>query len=95
MRKWFGACALALAGVGAGAQATGAGSAVPLDLNTATAAQLRALPGMGDAYVKRIVEGRPYTMKNQLVQKGILPQAAYDRIKERIVAHRAVSAVKK
>jgi len=90
MVKWFGVCVLALASLGGGAQAIGAGPAVPLDLNTATAEQLKALPGMGDAYVKRILEGRPYTMKNQLVQKGILPQEAYDRIKERIVAHRAV-----
>ena len=59
-----------------------------LDLNTATPAQLRALPGMGDAYVKRIVEGRPYFAKNQLVTRGILPQAAYDRIRELLVAHR-------
>ena len=61
----------------------------PLDLNQATAAQLEALPGMGRNYAKRIIEGRPYTMKNQLVGRGILPQAAYDRIKDSIVAHRA------
>jgi len=59
-----------------------------LDLNTATAAELRALPGMGDAYVKRIVEGRPYTAKNQLIRRGILPEAAYDQIKDQIIAHR-------
>ena len=59
-----------------------------LDINTATAAELRALPGMGDAYVKRVIEGRPYTAKNQLVTRGILPQAAYERIREEIVAHR-------
>ena len=59
-----------------------------LDINTATAAQLKALPGMGDAYVARVIAGRPYTAKNQLTQRGILPQAAYDRIKPLIVAHR-------
>ncbi len=59
-----------------------------LDLNTATAAQLRALPGMGDAYVRRVLDGRPYTAKNQLVTRGILPQSAYERIRDRIVAHR-------
>ena len=59
-----------------------------LDINTATAAQLRALPGMGDAYVQRIIEARPYTAKNQLVTRGVLPQAAYERIKTQIVAHR-------
>jgi len=60
----------------------------PLDLNTATAAQLRALPGMGDAYVRRILEGRPYTAKNQLVTRGVLPQAAYDKIAALIIAKR-------
>lgn len=59
-----------------------------LDLNLATAAELRALPGMGDVYVKRVIEGRPYSAKNQLITRGILPQAAYDRIRDRIVAHR-------
>jgi DNA uptake protein ComE-like DNA-binding protein len=59
-----------------------------LDINTATAAQLKALPGMGDAYVQRIVAGRPYTAKNQLTTRGILPAAAYEQIKARIIAHR-------
>jgi competence protein ComEA len=59
-----------------------------LDINTATAAQLKALPGMGDAYVQRIVAGRPYTAKNQLTTRGILPTAAYEQIKGQIVAHR-------
>jgi len=59
-----------------------------LDLNTATAAELRALPGMGDAYVKRIVDGRPYTAKNQLVRRGILPEEAYEQIKDQVIAHR-------
>jgi hypothetical protein len=60
-----------------------------LDLNTAAPAQLRALPGMGDAYVKRIVDGRPYTAKFQLLARGILPREAYEGIKDRIIAHRS------
>ena len=60
----------------------------PLDINTATPTQLKALPGMGDAYVRRIIEGRPYTAKNQLVTRGVLPQPAYDKISSRIVAKR-------
>jgi competence protein ComEA len=59
-----------------------------LDINTATAAELKALPGVGDAYSQRIIAGRPYTAKNQLVQRGILPQATYDKISARIIAHR-------
>ncbi len=59
-----------------------------LDLNTATADQLKALPGIGDAYTKRIIDGRPYTAKNQLTTRGILPQKTYDGIKDSIVARR-------
>jgi competence protein ComEA len=60
-----------------------------LDINTATPDQLRALPGFGDAYAKRIIDGRPYTAKNQLVTRGVIPQAAYDKVKDQIIAHRS------
>jgi DNA uptake protein ComE-like DNA-binding protein len=60
----------------------------PLDINTATARQLKALPGFGDAYVQRVIAGRPYTAKNQLVTRGVLPQSAYDQVASRIIAHR-------
>lgn len=60
----------------------------PLDINLATPAELKALPGMGDAYVRRVIEGRPYSAKNQLVTRGVLPQAAYERIRDHVVAHR-------
>jgi DNA uptake protein ComE-like DNA-binding protein len=59
-----------------------------LDINTATAAELNVLPGMGDAYAQRVIAGRPYTAKNQLTTRGILPAAEYERIKPLIIAHR-------
>ncbi len=58
-----------------------------LDINSATEDQLKALPGVGDVYAKRIIAGRPYQGKNQLVSKGILPQGVYDKIKDQIIAH--------
>jgi competence protein ComEA len=58
----------------------------PLDINSASEDDLKALPGIGGAYAKKIVDGRPYKRTDELVQKKVVPQGTYDKIKYQIIA---------
>lgn len=57
-----------------------------IDINTATADQLKTLPGIGEAYSEKIIKGRPYKRKDELVQKKVIPRATYDKVKDQLVA---------
>ena len=58
-----------------------------IDINRATAKDLDALPGVGEARSKAIIAGRPYKAKDELTQRKIIPQNVYDGIKDKIIAH--------
>ena len=60
-----------------------------VDINSASKDELTALPGIGDTYAQKIIDGRPYTSKAQLVSKKVLPKATYDQVKTQIVAKHA------
>jgi DNA uptake protein ComE-like DNA-binding protein len=66
-----------------------------VDINAASKEELGALPGIGDTYSQKIVDGRPYNSKRDLLTRKIVPQATYDQIQDKIIAHRVAGSDKK
>lgn len=76
----------AQSGTKAPAKTSAAATTAQIDINSASVDDLKALPGIGDKYSAKIVAGRPYANKTQLVSRGIIPQATYDKIKDKVIA---------
>lgn len=65
-----------------------------VDINTATDAELKAIPGIGDALAAKIIAGRPYANKTQLKSRKVLPPLVYEQVKDRIIAKQPAKSEK-
>jgi DNA uptake protein ComE-like DNA-binding protein len=84
--------ALALAGAAALPQSALAASAQiashkVLDLNSASEGDLERLQGIGPVMAQKIIHGRPYRSKDELVRRKIIPVSAYGHIRDQVIAH--------
>ena len=77
------------------ATASSAKAGVKLDINSASKDELEKLPGIGPATSQKIIAGRPYRAKNELVSKKIVSKSEYEKIKEQIIAHQDTAGAKK
>jgi competence protein ComEA len=71
---------------GAAAEVAAPAKATLVDINTATEAELKAVPGIGNAYAAKIIAGRPYANKAQLKSRKIMPKTVYEQVKDKIIA---------
>ena len=82
----FGVMPAVAVGTQTAAPAKAAAAAALIVINSATTAQLKTLPGIGDAYAAAIIKGRPYANKTQLKTRNVVPAATYAKISAKIIA---------